>query len=319
MKSRSIATFQSVAVSGADHARAEMFRCLYPSTRARNGPALDRSALRRYITHSPASLELSEYRRGTNKRTQLAIRDEIDKDRLEPAYAQLAAIIMRQIAQGAYPPGTKIPSETYLTKRFGLSTMTVRQAIGVLIEQGIVERVHGSGTFVKNLRFVEAQFDLNSLRQVFQDLQHNHVKVLDIRLERSDEETAKKLQLSPGDRVILIRRLLLRDDSPVIILEGRIRCDPKRPLVETELGLGPLSDLFSSAGGASAKKGELSLFPAVLSEDEAALLGRPLGSLTLRMEYLVYDFDDLPFGWGSVTPVPEVISLSSKVGLWNEP
>lgn len=137
--------------------------------------------------------------------------EHIDKDRSEPAYSQLAAIILRQIAEGVYPPGTKIPSESHLSKQYDLSIMTVRQAIGVLREQGILERVHGTGTFVKRLKFVETQFDLNSLRDIFQDPRHNQVKVLDIRLERSDRETAEKLQLPPGARVILIRRLLSRN------------------------------------------------------------------------------------------------------------
>ncbi len=262
---------------------------------------------------------VSQYIFRIDKRTSLTSLDHIDKERFEPAYAQLAAIILRKIAEAVYPPGTKIPSESYLSKKYGLSTMTVRQAIGVLSEQGILERVHGSGTFVKRLKFVEALFDLNGLRDIFQDQEHNQVKVLDIRLERSDPETAEKLQLPPKARVILIRRLLLRDGVPVVILEGRIRCDPLRPLVETELGLGPLSDLFSSVGGASAKKGELSLRPVVLGEEDAALLDRPVGSPTFRLEYLVYDFEDAPFGWGCVTAVPEVVNLNTRVGLWNEP
>lgn len=270
------------------------------------------------VLEAPAFPEVSEYRSRTNGRLQLAMHEHIDKDRSEPAYSQLAAIILRQIAEGIYPPGTKIPSESHLSKQYALSVMTVRQAIGVLSEQGILERVHGTGTFVKRLKFVETQFDLNSLRNIFQDPQHNEVKVLDIRLERSDQETAEKLQLSSGARVILIRRLLLRDGTPLIVLEGRIRCDPRRPVVETEMGLGPLSEFFSSAGGGSAKKGELWLLPVVLGEEEAALLCRPVGTPTHRMEYVVYDFDDVPFGWGSLTAAPGVINLKTTVGLWNE-
>ena len=94
--------------------------------------------------------------------------DQINKDRFEPAYAQLAAIIRRQIAGGIYPPGEKIPSESSISKQYGLSTMTVRQAVGVLIDQGLVVRVQGSGTFVKPLALTESRFDLDSIKQIFQ-------------------------------------------------------------------------------------------------------------------------------------------------------
>ncbi len=245
--------------------------------------------------------------------------DRINKDRSEPAYAQLAAILRRQIADGVYPPGERIPSESTISRQHGISVMTVRQAISLLLEQGLVERVQGSGTFVKPLTLTESRFDLDSIREIFLDPERTRVKVLRINLERADEKTAEILHLAKGERIIRIRRLLLRDDQPIMFHEGRIRCDPSRPLVEAELNLGPLSDLFNRQGGGAAKKGELAVYPAALNgEEEAALLGRPIGTPTFRLEYVVYDFDDVPFGWGWFTATPEVMSLKARLGLWEE-
>lgn len=247
------------------------------------------------------------------------MRNRIRKESFEPAYAQLAAILRRQIAEGIYPPGEKIPSESAISKQCGLSLMTVRQAIGVLMEQGLLQRVQGSGTFVKCLKLTESRFDLESLREIFHDPQRTQVKVLQLNLTRSDIETAEMLQLPTNARVILIRRLLLRDGRPVMFHEGRIRCDPRRPDVEAELNLGPLSDLFDGQSGGTAKKGELSVMPAVLGEEDAEVLNRPAGSPAFRLEYLVYDFDDVPFGWGWFTAPPEVMRLKTRLGLWEEP
>lgn len=242
--------------------------------------------------------------------------NRIRKELFEPAYAQLAAILRRYIAEGVYPPGGKIPSESSISKEYGLSLMTVRQAIGVLMEQGLLERIQGSGTFVKPLKLTESRFDLDSLREIFHDPRRTQVKVLQINLTRADARTAEKLQLPPNARVILIRRLLLRDGKPVMFHEGHIRCEPRRPVVEAELNLGPLSDLFNSPGSGTAKKGELSVLPAVLGEEDAALLRRPVGTPTFRLEYVVYDFDDLPFGWGWFMAPPEVMRLKTRLGLW---
>lgn len=240
----------------------------------------------------------------------------INKDNFEPAYAQLAAILRRQIAEGLYPPGEKIPSESSISKAYGVSPMTVRQAIGVLTEQGLLDRIQGSGTFVKPLNLTECRFELDSLRQIFQDQERTKVKVLQLTLARADDSTANKLDLAPGSRVILIRRLLLSDVHPVMFHEGKVRCDPTRPVVEAELNLGPLSQLFTGQSGGSAKKCELELIPTVLGEMEAGLLGHPVGTPAFRLEYVVYDFDDNPFGWGWFVASPEVFRLKTQLGLW---
>ena len=242
---------------------------------------------------------------------------EIDKDRFEPAYAQLAAILRRKIAEGVYAPGEKIPSESSISRQYGISVMTVRQAIGVLTEQGLMERVQGSGTFVKPVTLTGSRFDLGSIKEIFQDPERIRVKVLQIKLTRTDLKTAEMLCLPLGDRIILIRRLLLRDNQPAMSHEGYIRCDPTHPVVEAELSLGPLCDLFNGHGGGIAKKGELSVIPTVLDDDEARVLSKPPGTPVFRLEYLVYDFHDIPFGWGWFTAVPQTLTLKAKLGLWD--
>jgi GntR family transcriptional regulator len=242
--------------------------------------------------------------------------DSINKDRIEPAYAQLADILRRRIAEGVYPPDEKIPSESVMSREHGLSLMTVRQAIGMLTKQGLLKRVQGTGTFVQSLKLMESRFTLDNLREIFQDPKRTQVKVLELSLVRADGKTAETLAVAQGSRVILLRRLFLRDGQPIMFHEGTIRYEPTRPVVEAELNLGPISDLFSGYGGGTAKKGELEVIPTVLGEVESALLARPAGTPTFRMEYVIYDFADLPFGCGWFTALPEILKLKTRLGLW---
>jgi GntR family transcriptional regulator len=124
----------------------------------------------------------------------------------------------------------------------------------------------------------ESRFDLDSIREIFQDRERTLVKFLQISLARADAETVQMLSLPIGERIILIRRLLLRDNRPALSHEGRIRCDPTRPVVEAELSTRPVSDLFTGHGRGAAKKGELTLIPTVRGEQEAGPLSLPVGS-----------------------------------------
>lgn len=64
-------------------------------------------------------------------------------------YRQVAAAIRDAIATGEYPPGTLLPSETQLIERYGVSRPTVRNAVAALRAEGLIEVIHGKGSFVR--------------------------------------------------------------------------------------------------------------------------------------------------------------------------
>src|SRR4051812_43716641 len=63
-------------------------------------------------------------------------------------YTAIRDDFRRGIRQGDFAPGTRLPSENEIAKTYGVSRMTARQAISELALEGLVTRVHGSGTFV---------------------------------------------------------------------------------------------------------------------------------------------------------------------------
>lgn len=66
-----------------------------------------------------------------------------------PSYRQLADLIRARIEAGEWEPGEPIPSETSLVQESGLARGTVRHAVQVLRDEGVVVTVPGRGTFVK--------------------------------------------------------------------------------------------------------------------------------------------------------------------------
>ena len=66
-----------------------------------------------------------------------------------PLYIQLADLIRRQIQNGEIKIGDKLPSETEMIERYNLGRLTVRDALSILVNEGILEKHHGKGTFCK--------------------------------------------------------------------------------------------------------------------------------------------------------------------------
>ena len=72
----------------------------------------------------------------------------IDKSSPIPVYYQLKEDILKKIREGVWKVGQCIDSERELSENYGVSRMTIRQALGELVQEGILVREKGKGTFV---------------------------------------------------------------------------------------------------------------------------------------------------------------------------
>ena len=72
---------------------------------------------------------------------------------MTPLYVQLMDTVEKDIKSGRYKPGDKIMTESEMAKTYGVSLITVRKAIGSLMEKGLVVRKQGKGTFVTKPKF----------------------------------------------------------------------------------------------------------------------------------------------------------------------
>ena len=81
-----------------------------------------------------------------------------------PIYQVIVRDITDQIAQGGLKPGDRLESELSLAERYGVSRMTLRQALGELESSGLVVRRHGSGTFVSRPRRLQRRGNQGLLR-----------------------------------------------------------------------------------------------------------------------------------------------------------
>lgn len=133
----------------------------------------------------------------------------------ETKYGSIAASLRESCA--SLLDGSQLPSEKDLATQFEVSIMTVRRALELLDEEGIVRRVFGRGTFVQ--RRVVAKGD--QLTSFSEDMQMRGLRpssrLLGIDVIKAPEDVRKDLHLGDGEKVVVLERLRLADDEPMCI------------------------------------------------------------------------------------------------------
>jgi GntR family transcriptional regulator len=242
----------------------------------------------------------------------------IDRDSFEPAYAQLVNSLRHSMALGLLRPGDQLPSEAQLRERYGVSPMTVRRAINILVDQGVVVAEQGRGTFVRPVAMGAATFQLVQLQELFSDKENTTVKLLEARIIAASERVARKLAIKVGKRTIYIRRLLCTRDGPAFYHREYLVYDPTRPIVEAELEVTALQQLFSGSDDSILKHGDISIEATILNDEESRLLQAPQPMAAFCFEHLFYDFDNKPASWGWFIGRADRLRFSTQVGLLME-
>jgi GntR family transcriptional regulator len=220
----------------------------------------------------------------------------LDKGSPVPLYFQLRTVIEERIDSGEWAPDALVPSERELCDRFQISRITVRQALADLVQKGRLVRSHGRGTFVAQ---TQLRRDLFPLIGFSEDLrrhgQRPGTRVLRFEVEKPSPVVTRALQLEPGDRVVILKRVRLANDMPMGLetahLPGRLfpgilqesfRDRSLYELLRQKYGIVPTraSQHWQAVGCALA---------------DARLLGVRKGSPILSIVRTTFDQNDRPF------------------------
>jgi GntR family transcriptional regulator len=141
----------------------------------------------------------------------------VDANQPSPLYAQLRDTIREAIEQGKLQPRETLPAEREIVSRMNVSRITVRKAIAKLVEEGLLIRQQGSGTYVAS-RVEKQFFQLSSFSE---DMA---ARGFDVRNEwiRKDSGTitpdeALTFGLSPGSRVYRLKRVRYANNIPMAV------------------------------------------------------------------------------------------------------
>ncbi|WP_030924358.1 GntR family transcriptional regulator [Streptosporangium amethystogenes] len=130
-----------------------------------------------------------------------------------PKYAQIVAAIRHKIADGTYPPGSLLPSESQLIREFAVSRPTVVRALQVLQLRGFIDREHGKGSYVKAAPpLAEEDFSRPGRSVLDRPEANQNASVLEAGPRPAPANIAMMLTL-PTEAPVVMRRVLLSDGS----------------------------------------------------------------------------------------------------------
>ena len=200
-------------------------------------------------------------------------------------YAKVTNEIRQQIDSGKYMDGDKLPSERKLCKEFGVSRITIRQALDRLEEMKIIERKQGKGTYI-------LPFEYGRLPEIFSRFvceiekkgEEPGTAVLHIGRMSADAYLAEKTGLPEGRAVYKISRLRTVSGRPLAVEHSYILCGAAPGLEDAEIGDHSLYQILEGVHSVKIDRAFETLQPAALNSEDAAHLGRTEGEAVLNIE-----------------------------------
>ena len=212
----------------------------------------------------------------------------------QPLYAQIKDIIKQRIIEGEYAVHERLPSESEMMKVFGVSRITVRQALRDLHADGLVFSVQGKGTFVSRPKAVQDIQNLQGFGEAMNPQGYEtSTRVVGVQEVRITGDVAEALDLNRNSNVVELTRIRYLNREPISLdhsffpvevgneLLGRDLTQDVFPMLENECGI--------ELGHAELKIESISA-----SEDVAEKLNVGVGSPILRIQRLVFSKSGTP-------------------------
>jgi GntR family transcriptional regulator len=222
--------------------------------------------------------------------------ETLDRASPVPLHSQLRAVIDGRIESGRWTADERVPSERELCEQFGVSRITVRQALHQLVVERRLVRVHGRGTFVASAP-VKAQ--LLPLVGFSEDMsargQHPGARVLRFEVAVPSMAVSRALRLSGGEEVFVLKRLRLANDRPMALETAYLPEKLCRALAGVDMADRSLYRTLGETCGLTPWRALQQWQAVPCPSAEAKLLGIRGGTPVLQIQRTTFDNDGRTF------------------------
>jgi GntR family transcriptional regulator len=221
------------------------------------------------------------------------------RESASPMYIQLKEAIIADIVAGHHEPHQRLPSERELCQRYGVSRMTVRQALAELMREGTIYTRIGKGTFVSVPQPIAQPIGLVSSfsRDVIVQGSKPSSRVLEATVIAAIPLVARMLQIAPEADVILLVRVRLADGEPLALETVFLPFALFPDLLRHDFSSESLYDLLEREYQLTLVLAEQTITAALADAREADALGLQLPAAVLKLQRLTQRADGVPIAF----------------------
>ena len=219
-----------------------------------------------------------------------------------PLYEQVAAQLRSLLAEGKWEEGDRIPPERILVDEFGVSRITLRRAVDALVDEHLLVRRSGAGTFVAS---VTSQLPLVGLHST-RDIARAHglrleVRILGYQIRRASRLEGSKLELRAGKPVVSFVRQDWVGEEPICVAQCVLPARLAGPLSEPALVAYSTYELIERDLNIRIVKARQRVYADAAPTELAPLLGIEAGAPLMRIDRVTLDAHDIPVEWGLIS------------------
>ncbi|MGX7051199.1 GntR family transcriptional regulator [Leuconostoc palmae] len=211
-----------------------------------------------------------------------------------PRYIQIHNQIKSRIEAGEWQTDKRLPAERDLAETFNVSRMTLRQAIQTLVDEGILERKVGSGTYVAEQKVSESALGMTSFTELMAETGRvATTQLISYKFTLPSNSEMAQLNLSENDEVLVMERLRLGDNEPILIERATLPAKLVSSFSRTDL----TESLYLTLEkvGIIPGRAQQTISASLANERLAELLQIKRGEAILNVRQVSFDQNDVPF------------------------
>jgi GntR family transcriptional regulator len=221
--------------------------------------------------------------------------DRINRESKLPLYHQLYEILRRDILGDKWQPGDMLPPESELIDRYEVSRTTVRQVLDILVNESLIYRQRGRGTFVAHPTVEQSLVRIVSFTD---DMRHRGfepgTQTVTADVVSAPEDIAQKLDVEVGEELAHLSRLRLADGEPMSVEEAYLVHRYCPGVLDGDYASNSLREALERDCGIRLVRAKQAIRALPATAELAELLSVPPGSALLALERISYSQENVP-------------------------